>query len=329
MDEALDSEALAAGFREAAGDLLEQWPGYDLDYTPASLERLDRLVAAEFSGFDFSDVGLDETDDDSLFLTARAIEAGGYLAEVLRRTIGGEWRDDDGIVFVVVGRDGEARIDPVAVADAVFRGEDSFATTYAAVRDRLSETERDGSSDPETGSEAGEEPDPVIDRLSAKAAADVAGEDLARESAATVDERRRAAARVLVGDWPDHDLDYSVESLVRLDALVAAEFDRSGGDREYDGDPLSVPEGTQLSIPTDGSVEAFAGYLAEVFGRHHAAEWRRTDDGDVVLVVEGETATAEIEPELVAIACFAGESSFVDAYAHLAADLGLEPPVGG
>jgi hypothetical protein len=67
---------------------------------------------------------------------------------------------------------------------------------------------------------------------------------------------------------------------------------------------------------------------AELLRRHHDAAWR-VDDGELVLAVEGPVGATAFEPDVVAIACFAGESSFVDAYAHVAAEAGLEPPLGG
>jgi hypothetical protein len=522
-----DPEALVEGFAEDADELVERHPEYDLDYSPASLQRLDRLVAEEFADHEFQDVELGQEDDgDSLFLTAHAMEAGGYLAEVLDRHLRGGWRDDDGLYFVVQGREAEARLDPVAIAADVFRGEDSFAATYEALRGRLSvpeqgpgddagqpvggETERlrdddagqsvgvdagqpagdagqsvgvdagqpagdagqsvgvdagqsadseaesssgepapaDGDAAPsgsagespprgaaealaaeyddreleftprslarldelvaahpgDAGSlagglvaylgetlvrsygaewarsdgdwvvdvgddesmvlslwavvedrlagettfaavhddivdglaldgptlatEAAPERDRTIERFAARAAAETAAEQQAAPDPGGAAGRYRGAAEELVAGWPSYELDYTVESLVRLDGLVADEFDESGGDRDYEGDPLTVPEGAQLSIPTDGSVEGFAGYLAELFRRHHDAEWG-VEDGDLVLAVEGPAGSQSFDPELVAVACFAGESAFVDVYATVAAEAGLEPPISG
>lgn len=76
---------------------------------------------------------------DAGYLAARVVEAGGYFAEVLRRTVGGRWRDDEaGLVFVVSGQTGEVSVDPAAVATECFRGEDSFEARYAAIRSQLS-----------------------------------------------------------------------------------------------------------------------------------------------------------------------------------------------
>ncbi|WP_424017270.1 hypothetical protein ACOZ4N_15490 [Halorientalis pallida] len=112
------------------------YPGYDLDFSPDSLERLDRLVTAEYDPETFADFDL--ADPGSQFQLDRVTEAGGYFALVIEGTVGGEWeRTDDGLQFVVEGANGVARLDPLGVAAGCFRDDDSFAATYAAIRDRL------------------------------------------------------------------------------------------------------------------------------------------------------------------------------------------------
>lgn len=307
------TEEVAARFRAAAEDLVERFPAADLDYGPASLARLDRVAEAAYDGRDLSAAELDGEDADSRLLTDLAREAGGYFGAVLCRAFGGEWRDDDGPVVVAQGDGRAVRVDTVAVAADALRGTDSFAATYETLDRRLSPADDDG-------------PDPVIDRFAARAAAETAAEDSGGDAAAVAEEHEAAAA-TLAEDWPAYDLDRSVTSLAHLDTLVAREFDRSGGDREYAGDPLTLPPDAMLSIPTDGSVERFGGYLAAVLRHHHGATWR-VDGDDATLVVEGPADTVELDPWTVAVACFAGESSFVDAYARVAADAGLTPPLG-
>ncbi|SDE91764.1 ICP22 family protein [Halorientalis regularis] len=112
------------------------YPGYDLDFSPDSLERLDRLVTEEYDPETFADFDL--ADPGSQFQLDRVTEAGGYFALVIEGTVGGEWeRTDDGLQFVVEGANGVARLDPLGVAAGCFRDDDSFAATYAAIRDRL------------------------------------------------------------------------------------------------------------------------------------------------------------------------------------------------
>jgi len=122
--------------RDDAEAFAATYPGYDLDFSPDSLDRLDRLVTEEYDAATFADFDLD--DPDSQFGIDRVTEAGGYFALVIEGTVGGEWeRTDEGLQFVVEGGNGVARLDPLGVAADCFRGDDSFAATYAAIRDRL------------------------------------------------------------------------------------------------------------------------------------------------------------------------------------------------
>lgn len=133
-------EAMLAGLDDDAADFVESWPDYDLDYSPPSLIRVDRLVREEFADYDFTDVELgDESDGDSLFLTAHAMDAGAYFTAVLERHLDAEWVDDeDGLSLVVDGADAYAQVDPFGIAAKCFRGDDSFAASYEAVRGQLS-----------------------------------------------------------------------------------------------------------------------------------------------------------------------------------------------
>ncbi|AQL42939.1 hypothetical protein BV210_09515 [Halorientalis sp. IM1011] len=122
--------------RENAEAFAATYPGYDLDFSPDSLDRLDRLVTEEYDAAMFADFSLE--DPDSQFGIDRVTEAGGYFALVIEGTVGGEWgRTDEGLQFVVEGANGVARLDPLGVAAGCFRGDDSFAATYAAIRNRL------------------------------------------------------------------------------------------------------------------------------------------------------------------------------------------------
>jgi hypothetical protein len=127
----------AADVTEDARQFAATWPGYDLDFTPKSLERLDDLVREEYDAETVPDVALDGTGVDDSYLTARVVETGGYFAEVLRRSVGGEWREGDALAFVIGGRRGETRLDPVAIAADCFRGAESFAAAYADVRNSV------------------------------------------------------------------------------------------------------------------------------------------------------------------------------------------------
>ncbi|RXK50580.1 hypothetical protein [Halorientalis pallida] len=122
--------------QENAEAFAATYPGYDLDFSPDSLDRLDRLVAQEYDAATFADFDLH--DPDSQFQIDRVTEAGGYFALVIEGTVGGEWQhSEEGLQFVVEGANGVARLDPLGVAAGCFRDDDSFAATYAAIRDRL------------------------------------------------------------------------------------------------------------------------------------------------------------------------------------------------
>jgi len=306
------------------------YPAYDFGFTPASLTQVDALA-------------------DELAGAPDAVVEGmaAYVGETFVRAYGATWTREDGrwVVEVAGAAEEPARLSLRSLAADAVDGDAAVAEFHDHVVDRLAldgpalaDDATGGGMAAGTGAARGDEPpvdgppDPPdgdpIDRFAARAAAEVAAEDADAPAPAAAVERHRDAAEELADSWPAYDLDVSVESLVRLDALVAAEFDESGGDREYEGDPLRVPEGTQLAIPTDGAVDAFGGYLAELFRRHHDATWR-VDDEEPVLVVEGPNGARAVDPAVVAVACFAGESSFVDAYARVAAETGLEPPLSG
>jgi len=373
-----DPEVIADTLAEDAATLVGEFPDYGLDYTPASLGRLDRLVAAEFDHWDLAGAELEgATDADSLVLTARATEAGGYLAEVFRREFGGAWRPGD-LEFVVEGRRSTATLEPVGIAARCLRGDGSFAATYRAIDDALDPPDEAGEEpsdgDPvaatangepaaadagaaaatadgdataaaatvadadgpptadrappaaDEATAAGSDP-PAADEATAAGSdppaadeATAAGES-ATDEATTGDapaERRRERADALAAEWPAYDLNGSVRSLVRLDALVEAEYDRSDGERDPGADPLAVPE--DVAVVDDA--RAFGAYFGTLLCRRHGATW----DGDAV-AVEGPAGRVELSPDRVAAGCFAGASSFLAAYAHVAARAGLETPL--
>ena len=128
----------AERLRGGAEDLAERWPEYDLDFSVASLDRLDTLLEAELERDRFVDVELgDETDQESMLLTAHVVGVAGYLAEVLRRQRDAKWDDMGRMVLVVEHDDSRTRVDPIEVA-------------IAAVRDRGSLTAAVPNSRPDT-----------------------------------------------------------------------------------------------------------------------------------------------------------------------------------
>jgi len=132
-------EDAAERLRAGAEDLAERWPEYDLDFSVASLDRLDTLLETELERDRFVDVELgDETDQESMLLTAHVVGVAGYLSEVLRRRRDAEWDDMGRMVLVVEHDDSRTRIDPIEVAIAAVRDRGSLT---AAVPDTRLDTD--------------------------------------------------------------------------------------------------------------------------------------------------------------------------------------------
>jgi hypothetical protein len=310
-----DPEAAAETFAEAAATLAGEFPDYDLDYSPASLQRLDELATMEFEPFDLATAELGgATDADSLVLTTRAMEAGGYLAAVFVRQFGGEWRPED-LEFVVRGRSSEVMLYPVGIAAECLRGEGSFAATYAAIDDQL-DAPREEAGTSSSGGEAGGSSGGG-GSAGGEATSPTAGDDGGSVPQTAAEHRELAAT--LAASWPDHELDYSVESLVRLDELAESEFAREDVDVPTGGGPLAVP----ADVPVTGAACRLGAYFGELLRRNHGGTW----EGET-LVVSGPDGRVKLTPARVAAGCLAGGSSLLDAYAHLAARTGLETPLG-
>jgi hypothetical protein len=81
--------------------------------------------------------GTDPGDDGPTDRTEWAVALGGYLATTYAREAGARWATDGGPLLVVPGPDGEARFDPVAVADDCLAGDRTFAAVHDTVRDGL------------------------------------------------------------------------------------------------------------------------------------------------------------------------------------------------
>ncbi|WP_284006560.1 hypothetical protein [Haloarcula pelagica] len=145
-----DSAALSpAEFRQRAETVADR--SADLDFSTASLSRLDAAVADQF---DDEPVAASE---DTAY-TTHTVRFGSYLGEVLVRELDGRWVQDDGWGVTVAGADDERT---VAVFDVAAR---SFADepVFAAVLDRL-ETELSVPADSDGPAGAGDpadEPEP-------------------------------------------------------------------------------------------------------------------------------------------------------------------------
>lgn len=146
-DSPLPDQAVAVR-ADRAESLAREWDDYDLDFSPASLVRLDDLVA------DHYDQSPPETDRETLAAEsppggvpeganlrigtgAASGRIAAYAGEVYRRSHGAEWHDGDGSdVIVVEGDEGSVELEPELLASAAFAGHVSFARLH----DTLAET---------------------------------------------------------------------------------------------------------------------------------------------------------------------------------------------
>ncbi|MBX0322484.1 hypothetical protein EGH21_05515 [Halomicroarcula sp. F13] len=137
-------DGLRAEYAATATEFTDFWTEHVLDFTPASLARLDDLVGAEWDDDRFSDAtfGSEATFDDRAF-TSVTTELGSYFGEVLVRALDGEWSADTDheAVVVVEGTDGPLAVPVFQVAANSLRTVPVFARSYEAL---LSDLGRDG-----------------------------------------------------------------------------------------------------------------------------------------------------------------------------------------
>lgn len=134
-----------------------------------------------------------------------------------------------------------------------------------------------------------------------------ADEDPADESDA-IREEFRPHADGFAGDWPAHDLDFSADSLGRLDAFVDDRWEASRfADAEFDGDDDVSREFTGLVVRT-GS------YLGETLVRTLDADWVDDEDFGAAVRVYGDDEDAVVNVFHVAAGCLRGDSSFAETY---------------
>ena len=123
------------------------------------------------------------------------------------------------------------------------------------------------------------------------------------------------AAEELVSFWTEYDLDYSPDSLERLDALVSAEWEDDRFDDADFGSDDSFDDRVFTSVSTE-----LGGYFGEVLVRELDAEWSDEAGADGV-VVEGADGPLAIPVFKVAGTSIKQQPVFARSYDSLLSDL--------
>jgi len=139
-----ESGTVRTEYADTAVEFADFWGEHDLDFSPASLSRLDDLVDSQWDDERFAETtfGSDASFDDRAF-TSVVRELGGYFGEVLVRHLDGEWTDetDHEAAVVVGGSGGQFAVPVFDVAKTSLRKQAVFGRSYDALLDDLG---RDG-----------------------------------------------------------------------------------------------------------------------------------------------------------------------------------------
>lgn len=285
-----------AEFVADATELAEFWSEYDLDFTVDSLSRVDELLDEQWGPDRFETAEFGGDDYDSEVFTGLVREVGSYLGEVLVRTYGGEWTHQEGVGWTVdlpAGPDSEAAGATVTVfhmAETAVTTEETIVGKHEGLVAELG-----------LGGADAEEPAAPATTLETAEFDAVTGQDTDIDVAA----RLREGAEDLAERWPDFDLDFSVDSLSRLEELLDDELDR-----ERFADAELGDETDHDSMLLTAHAVGVGGYLAEVLRRHREGEW---DTDRMVIVVETTDGEQAIDPIDVAVNCLRDEQSLVEA----------------
>jgi len=140
MARSWESGTVRADHADTAVEFADFWGEHDLDFSPASLSRLDDLVDAEWDDERFAETtfGSDASFDDRAF-TSVVRELGGYFGEVLVRHLDGDWTDetDHEAAVVVGGPAGQFAVPVFKVAITSLRKQAVFGRSYDALLDDL------------------------------------------------------------------------------------------------------------------------------------------------------------------------------------------------
>lgn len=288
--------------RDEAEELAEFWSEFDLDFTPASIPRLDELFATQQDRANYLRIELE--DGRTGVMAPMASAPACYFGETLVRTYGADWTFDEDFGWALRFPGGEV-VNLFKTAHQALEGEPPFV--------RLHDTfvEQFGLNGDAVGRD-GDQADviPVDERLDPDAFDEAALEEAAADrDPEEVIESAKGDAEDLVSGWPAYELDYSVDSLERLDDLVATEFDRPAfADAE-----IGSTDDEASIVLTAHTVNAGA-YFGEVLRRATDATWHHSDaEGLRVAARSGEGHTL-VDPIGLAENCIAGDSSFAGVY---------------
>jgi hypothetical protein len=243
---------------------IEEWSSYELDLTPASLRQLDQIV----------DEGL-ATDTES------AAKVGAYAGAVFAKQYDGNWAFHDSTGWVVMfpamgSGDGEPPMLAIQnVVHSCIPGKSTFAEVHDAF---LEETGTDGPRiSEETDEESGD--DSLL-------------EEVSDEEMATY----REHATSLAEQWPEYDLDFTPESLERLDELVKAEYDYP--DAETDEAFVSLEDTSSIEHAWAGAGKPLNADKLVLEGFRNKLEWETAGDIEISVIVNDEKMAAETSSPL-------------------------------
>ena len=306
-DEAPPGEIFADSreeLREEATDFTEFWSEHDLDFTPASVARLDEMFATQYERANVMQV---ETEEGRVGQFAPiACGAAAYFGETIVRNYDAQWLFDEDFGWALQFGGGEI----VNVFGTAHRGLETGPPFVATHDTFVEEMGLDGAPIEAGGDRAGVvsvddgggiDPDEFDEAAIEDAAADRDAETIAQEFGDDADD--------FVASFPGYDLDYSAQSLARVDQVVANEL--SGG-KFADAEVGAMDD--EASILLTAKVVEAGAYFAEVFRRTTDADWHYPDEGGPQIELPGEAADARMDPVGIAEKCIAGDGSFAGHY---------------
>ncbi|WP_435333837.1 hypothetical protein [Haloarchaeobius sp. TZWWS8] len=255
-------------FRDEAAAFVADNAEYEFDFSIESLSRLDEYATTQVATSDhprekFAAVVENRQTDYTL-------PFGSYLGEVLVRQLDANWKHhDDGVHVTVPAGPTSTDVPVFDVALAGVVDEPQFAETVADLQESVDAVERDG--------------------------ADPAAHDSLR--GVLLEE-----ATELSAFWAEYDLDFSVESLSRLDDLVDENWEEARfREAEYGGETMDDRVMT-------GLVRQLGSYFGEVLVRGHDGRWVQNDG--TAIQVRGDEDTATVDVFQIAEECLMEPSKF-------------------